>query len=232
MNENIYKALASAYAETSGVAKDREMTAGQRYSYASIDAVIEHVRPVMVKHGLTLHPTGYEYRFDTYQTSREATMNHVICVAYFTCAHTSGETIAVTALGEGADIGDKACNKAMTAAQKYALRQLFCLSTDEDDPDHTSSSTQARQTPMRQQAQRMSESGSYEEATQFTPDLNAWRLPNGDWKIRCPTCRAERFAKVRENRTTGELALQCNYRQPNGGPYCNTMIPLPAGATV
>ena len=38
--------------------------------------------------------------------------------------------------GEGSDTGDKASNKALTGAYKYALRQTFCIETG-DDPAST-----------------------------------------------------------------------------------------------
>lgn len=56
----------------------------------------------------------------------------------FVIAHVDGETMNVTAIGEGIDSGDKASYKAATGALKYALRQSFIIETG-DDPDKTSS---------------------------------------------------------------------------------------------
>ena len=45
-------------------------------------------------------------------------------------------------LGEGMDSGDKASNKAMAIAYKYALFQVFCIPTEEmTDPDGESYET-------------------------------------------------------------------------------------------
>ena len=44
--------------------------------------------------------------------------------------------MVVTVIGEGMDPGDKATNKALSIAFKYACFQLFCIPTEEmRDPD-------------------------------------------------------------------------------------------------
>lgn len=43
-----------------------------------------------------------------------------------------GSSVATEAIGEGMDSGDKATNKAMTAAYKYALIQVFAMMGHED----------------------------------------------------------------------------------------------------
>ena len=42
-----------------------------------------------------------------------------------------GSGVDVVTVGEGMDSGDKAANKAMSAAQKYAFLQTFCIPTEE-----------------------------------------------------------------------------------------------------
>ena len=47
-----------------------------------------------------------------------------------------GDHFDAVVIGEGADSSDKSSNKAMTAAEKYALIQVFCISdAGADDPD-------------------------------------------------------------------------------------------------
>jgi hypothetical protein len=43
-----------------------------------------------------------------------------------------GSSVSVTTIGEGMDSGDKSSNKAMSAALKYALVQMFCIPTADD----------------------------------------------------------------------------------------------------
>ena len=55
---------------------------------------------------------------------------------------TDGSFVEAVTLGEGMDSGDKASNKAMAIAYKYALFQVFCIPTEEmTDPDGESYET-------------------------------------------------------------------------------------------
>ena len=47
-----------------------------------------------------------------------------------------GSNVSAVVIGEGMDTGDKATNKAMAIAFKYACFQVFCIPTEEmQDPD-------------------------------------------------------------------------------------------------
>ena len=47
-----------------------------------------------------------------------------------------GSSIEAVVIGEGMDSGDKASNKALAVAFKYACFQVFCIPTEEmKDPD-------------------------------------------------------------------------------------------------
>ena len=63
-------------------------------------------------------------------------MHHVICTIKFTFFAEDGSSIESTLVGEALDTGDKATNKAMAIAYKYACFQVFCIPTsDMTDPD-------------------------------------------------------------------------------------------------
>jgi hypothetical protein len=50
-----------------------------------------------------------------------------------------GSSVEAVVIGEGMDSGDKASNKAMSIAHKYAFFQVFCIPTEEvaaSDPDN------------------------------------------------------------------------------------------------
>ncbi len=53
-------------------------------------------------------------------------------------AAVDGSSVTATLRGEGIDYSDKATNKAMSQAFKYALTQVLTLPTDEPDADATS----------------------------------------------------------------------------------------------
>jgi hypothetical protein len=121
--------------------KDR----GINYTYAAEADLIAHLRPVMLEYGIDVRPSTVHVELqEQYQTTRGASMNRVRIKQVFIFRHVpSGTEDPCEMLGEGADVGDKACGKAHTAALKYALRQYFCIETG-DDPDRVSSEEQQR----------------------------------------------------------------------------------------
>ena len=136
--ENVHQAINQLMGRVGYVQK--EQSQGLNYSFASEPAFIQAVRPHMVDLGLTIRQIGVEpIEFETYQTKKGSTAFSRIYEFVFEWVHTpSGTSMTVTAVGEGTDYGDKASNKAMTVALKYALRQTLLIETG-DDPDQFSS---------------------------------------------------------------------------------------------
>lgn len=145
MNEKLFQAINEVMGKVGYVQKTGYMK-NQNYTYAKEGEFIAAIRPAMVEAGLVMYPSGAtSITSDIYHTTSGTAMNRVTGVFAFTLAHTSGESVTVTAIGEGADAGDKASYKAMTGAMKYALRQAFVIETG-DDPDDTPSDDQHRAT--------------------------------------------------------------------------------------
>jgi len=70
-------------------------------------------------------------------------------IEYHFAASDGSEIVALTA-GEATDSGDKACNKAMASALKYALTQTFSIPTEEakdTEQDHPELSQEQPQKP-------------------------------------------------------------------------------------
>jgi hypothetical protein len=116
------------------------------YSYPGEADLLAAIRPAMLANGLTLIPVEMQVDFHEQYASKSGTMNRVVVRATYRLGHTSGHSLTVMAMGEGADVGDKATAKAMTSAMKYALRQTFVVETG-DDPDKTPSVHQKRSAP-------------------------------------------------------------------------------------
>ena len=138
----IHDAIAAVYAKTGYVQKQSKPSLG--YSYAGEAALIAAIRPELVNNGIYVSVVDVsDVEHETYQTKNN-TMNRVTLKAVIRFTHAPSQSyIDVVALGEGADVGDKATNKALTGAYKYALRQTFCIETG-DDPDGESSEHQER----------------------------------------------------------------------------------------
>lgn len=129
----------------------KQAASGLNYTYASEAALIAALRPAMIEAGVFCYiqeiPSIEQL---PYVTSKGTAMNRTIAHGIVRFNHPeSGTFIDVHAMGEGADVGDKAGNKAATGLLKYALRQTFLIETG-DDPDQHSSKDQERLAPAAQ----------------------------------------------------------------------------------
>lgn len=137
LNGELVKAKVQVMARVPYVQKQK--ADGLRYTFAGEAAFIEKLHPAMVEAGLTIAPEGMVLvHHEAYKTASGAAMNRVIVQGTYRLSHVSGQSEVIQCLGEGADSGDKAVNKAMTGAYKYALRQSFLIETG-NDPDDTPS---------------------------------------------------------------------------------------------
>ncbi len=149
-HKDIHDAKIAVMEAVDYVQKTGQMRGSGNYKYVSVDEVIARLRPEMVAHGIHFAPISMTmllqetYKSKGYGDKEGTAMNRIILGVSYRLSHVSGTHEDGYSVGEASDAGDKACNKAMTAAKKYALLQSFCLETGEDDPDHSPSSEQER----------------------------------------------------------------------------------------
>ena len=136
MAKNIHEAILEVMQEVGYVQKTGKMSGGARYTYASEADLINALRPAMTKAQIIAYPAEVtNVEIQQYSTSGGTVMQDRVATIRWFFVHAPSETsISVEVVGEGSDSGDKASNKAMTAAMKYALRQTFLIETG-DDPD-------------------------------------------------------------------------------------------------
>ena len=122
----------------SGIAKDQKNNE-QKYNFRGIDAVYNAISPIIAKNGLCVLPRIVSRTAVERQTKSGSIWQYVTVEAEFDfVAVEDGSTHTVRTYGEGADSGDKATNKAMSAAMKYAMLQAFQIPTEGDnDADST-----------------------------------------------------------------------------------------------
>lgn len=130
----VYKAISAVAAElaTQGIQKHRHQGSQVNYAFRGIDAVYNALAPALVKHGLLILPRCTE-RTSCERTSKNGGALFYITVrAEFDFVSTEDGSIhTVVTYGEAMDSGDKATNKAMSIAYKYAAFQAFCIPTEE-----------------------------------------------------------------------------------------------------
>lgn len=134
-DKKIYQAIAGVMADVGAIGKD-SVNEQQKFKYRGIDAVMNALQPAFIKHGIFVYPEILEHTREERQNANNKTLIYsVIKVAYHFTAM-DGSDVVVTVIGEGMDTGDKATNKALSIAFKYACFQLFCIPTEEmRDPD-------------------------------------------------------------------------------------------------
>ena len=133
----VYKAIADVAGELaqSGITKDSK-NVQQGFMFRGIDAVYNHLAPLLAKHRLVILPRCLEREVVERQTAKGGNLFYVTvkCEFDFVSA-VDGTKHTVATFGEAMDSGDKATNKAMSAAYKYAAFQSFCIPTEETAQD-------------------------------------------------------------------------------------------------
>ena len=148
MSGEIYAAMAKAMSEIGSIGKTRK-NASQGYQFRGIDDVMAHVQPVLAACGIVVTPEVLEREREMVATKSGGSMASVRLLVKHTFYAKDGSSVVATTLGEAMDSGDKASNKAMSAALKYALTQALLIPTYEAERDTEEASPQmlGRPTP-------------------------------------------------------------------------------------
>lgn len=139
----VYKAINAVQSElaTSGISKNRTASMGGRamYQFRGIDDVYNVISPLLAKHKLCIIPRMISREVVERKTVKDSALFYVTLEAEFDfVSAVDGSKHTARTFGEAMDSGDKATNKAMSIAYKYACFQTFAIPTEEDnDPDAT-----------------------------------------------------------------------------------------------
>ncbi len=137
---NVYTAIAAVAADiaTQGISKSRK-NQQQGYSFRGIDDVYNVLAPILARHGLVILPRVLSRECVERQTAKGSALFYVtVEVEFDFVSANDGSKHTVKTFGEAMDSADKATNKAMSAAYKYAAMQAFCIPTEGDnDADAT-----------------------------------------------------------------------------------------------
>jgi thiol:disulfide interchange protein len=143
----VYKAIAEVAGELAqtGISKDSK-NQSQGFMFRGIDAVYNHLAPLLAKHKLVILPRCIERECVERQTARGGVMFSVTVKAEFDMVSAlDGSKHTIATYGEAMDSADKATNKAMSAAYKYAAFQAFCIPTEETAVDADAETHHVRQ---------------------------------------------------------------------------------------
>lgn len=135
----IYDAICGVMEDIGAVGKN-DLNKTQGFRYRGIDAVMNALNPAMIKNKVFCVPEILEQNREERQSTRGSMLIYSICRIRYRFFTTDGSFVDAITVGEGMDSGDKATNKAMAIAFKYACFQTFCIPTEDlmDDPDKES----------------------------------------------------------------------------------------------
>jgi hypothetical protein len=142
MTNNIHEAIAEIRACVGHVAPTPGKTLG--YDYTSEHSIVDALRAKMVElqvYGHVVDVTHIES--STFTTSRGAVMQMTRLVARLRLEHApSGTSIEACAAGAGADVGEKAPQKAMAVAVRICLQQTFMIGSRKESGQQSAASNQ------------------------------------------------------------------------------------------
>lgn len=131
----VFTAIASVMAEigAEGISKDRR-NQQQGYNFRGIDEVYNALSPILAKHKLCILPRILTREVVERTTQKGGVLFYVTVEAEFDLISAEdGSKHTIRTFGEAMDSADKATNKAMSAAYKYAAMQTFCIPTEGDN---------------------------------------------------------------------------------------------------
>lgn len=140
---HVYQAIAEVQGELAktGIAKNRQASGGgANYAFRGIDDVYAALSPLLAHHKLCVIPRVLDRVVEQRSTKNGGALFNVTVRAEFDFVSAiDGTTHTAATFGEAMDSSDKATNKAMSAAYKYAAFMTFAIPTEGDnDADATS----------------------------------------------------------------------------------------------
>lgn len=131
----IYKKMSAVMKDIGHVGKDQKNTA-QGFKFRGVDQFVNTLYPALTKHGVFMVPRATSYTHELRDVTRgngkAGTDKHVAIMMEYTFYAEDGSNVVVGPVpAEGLDSGDKATNKALSAALKYALIQTFSVPTED-----------------------------------------------------------------------------------------------------
>jgi hypothetical protein len=218
----VFEAIAAVMADLSveGISKDRN-NAQQGYKFRGIDDVYNELSPILSKHKLCMLPRILSRDVTERQTRNGGALFNVTVEAEFDLISAEdGSKHTIRTFGEAMDSADKATNKAMSAAYKYAAMQAFCIPTEGDNDADATTHDIAPASEKAKPATKAESRETYERLSKANRALTSeadfdkfWaqasvmaavaNLPV-DWKRNLKTEKDDKAAELRERAATAD----------------------------
>lgn len=127
-SRNIVERMAAVMSEVTAVGKTGQ-NREQGYAFRSIDEFMNSLHGPLSKHGVVITPKILERQISERERRNGGITRIVDLLVEYTFHSPDGSYVTTITAGEGADVADKATNKAMAGALKYAIMQTFVVPT-------------------------------------------------------------------------------------------------------
>lgn len=171
-------------------------TAKEGYAYRKVDDVYAKIQTILSEEKVyTTSEIVSDRSEDRKSKSGGNLIYRILVIKYTFWSAEDGSSVSSTTVGEGMDSSDKASNKAMSAAHKYALCQAFCIPTvepkdSEEDSHETDGNdhSEKRSSDQRSQPQKnpppppkIFNSKDYEQTIKLEAYLKKSNIPQELW---------------------------------------------------
>jgi len=131
---HVYQAVREVIRGIGAIRKTR-VNEFDKYRFRGIDDFYNAIQPELIKAGIFLVPRVRDAKTSSCTSSQGKPMVHAeLLMEWAIISAVDGSSLVLGPMaGEAMDRGDKATNKAMSAALKYALIHLTCSPTEEDN---------------------------------------------------------------------------------------------------
>lgn len=131
----IYAAISGVMADIGAVKKSKKNTQ-QGFMFRGIDDVMNALAPALVKNKVFVVPEVTQEIREERATTKGGVLLYTRLHITYHFYTVDGSSVSAKVIGEAMDSGDKATNKAMSIAYKYAAFQVFNIPTEEmREPD-------------------------------------------------------------------------------------------------
>ena len=184
----IYEAIATIMNEGYSIGKEKE-NKQQNFKYRGIDDVMNVFHPLLAEHSVFVVPEVLEQTREERVSKNNSTLVYSILKMRYTFYSADGTSVSAVVVGEGMDSGDKASNKAMAVAMKYAMFQVFCIPTEEmDDPDSEAYEVKPKAAPKKPEAKQEPKAAPKAAPKQEQKEKPALPAPAADGYWYCENC--------------------------------------------
>ena len=130
----IYKKMSDVMKDIGAITKSQKNVA-QGFKFRGVDQFVNALYPALTRHGvfMTTEVLGHSEQLKdvTRSNGKAGVDKHVKIIMKYTFHAEDGSHVSSSTPAEGLDSGDKATNKALSAALKYCLIQTFSIPTED-----------------------------------------------------------------------------------------------------